>query len=120
MPKAYIPDPDLLRLRDLLWARVEARQEASRAKNRSHAIRTRNGVKSPYARPALSKRKGLDWLRQTNWNDVRDTLLRLQTLQLETALTRQDALQIELDKTAVDYDDAQLLMTMPGIDFYRA
>lgn len=120
LPKAYIPDPDLLRLRDLLRARMEASQEASRAKNRIHAILARNGVTAPYTSPALFKPKGLAWLRQNHWNDERDTLLRLQVLQLETAQTRQDALHVELAKTAVDHDDAQLLMTIPGIDFYLA
>lgn len=120
LPKAWIPDPDLLRRRDVLRARIESGRTAAQLKNRIHAHLARNGLKPPVKTKELFKGIGRAWLQRPHWKDERDDLLRIRIHELDSIQERQKALDIVLAKAACHDEGAQLLMTIKGVDFYLA
>lgn len=120
LPKAYIPHPDVLRLRDLLRARVDAGRTSTRIKNHLHAYLARNGLRPPVSSNNLFQPIGLAWLRKPHWNDSRDALVQLGLHEWDSIQERQKILEIQLAKVAVQNPDVQLLMTVKGLDFYLA
>jgi transposase len=120
LPKAWIPDPDLLRRRDVLRARIETGRTATRLKNRIHAHLARNGLQPPVKTSELFKGVGRTWLERAHWKDERDELLQIRIHELDSIRERQKALDIVLARSGSVDDEAKLLMSIKGIDFYLA
>lgn len=119
-PRAYVPPPDVLRLRSVVRAHVELGVEGTRVKNRIHALLDGNGIKVPFRGKQLFEKKGLAWLKEPRWNDERDTILRTLVMQLESIDERRDVLDDEMVKKATDDPLVRRLMTTTGIDYYLA
>lgn len=119
-PRAYVPGPEVLRMRTVLRAHIDLGIEGTRAKNRIHALLDKNGVKPPYGKKKLFEAKGLAWLKQPRWNDERDTILLTLVLQLESVEERRSVLDAQLVKLAADSTTARRLMTTTGLDYYLA
>lgn len=72
--RVYVPTPQTLRLRNVLRADAEFGVEATRAKNRVHALLDAAGVKPPHQGGTLFRDVGLAWLREPRFGDERDAL----------------------------------------------
>lgn len=119
-PAAYIPHPDVLRLRDLLRAQNELGVESARCKNRIHSFLARVGVRPPVLDRTLFRPKGLAWLRTVRFGDERDTLWSLRLKELDSLRERQEILGAQLARVALQDDRVNLLMSIPGIDTFLA
>lgn len=118
--RAYIPDPSVLKLRDLLRAQIELGQETARCKSRIHAFLARNGVRPPYENEALFTRYGYMWLQVQRFGDERDALLMLRLKELKSLKERRDLMDVQLAKVAVRDARVELLLSLPAFDYYLA
>lgn len=119
-PAAYIPHPDVLRLRDVLRAQNELGQEVSRCKNRIRSFLARSGIQLPFPDWTLFRTKGLAWMRAQRFGDERDTLWTLRQKEFASIQDRQGLLSTQLAKIGVHDDRVRILMSVPGIDTYLA
>jgi transposase len=111
-PKAKQEDRTLIRHRaSLIKMRTEVR-------NRIHAILAKHELQPDYT--DLFGKGGMEWLRSLHLEGVDEIVLKT-NLALLTALDEQiEAVTVQIAKTACNQEDIQLLMTLPGIDFYSA
>ena len=62
----------------------------------------------------------MEWLRSLQLEGADHTVLKT-NLALVTALDEQiEAVTVQIAKTACNQEDIQILMTLPGVDFYSA
>jgi transposase len=120
LPRAYVPRPETLRLRDVLRARRDMADAGTRVKNRIHAYLARNSIRHPFTKNTLFTPPGLAWLKRPRFGDTRDTLLTLAAAELEGIKERRKVLDVQLAKVAVDDPQVQLLMTIKGVDYFLA
>jgi len=116
-PRAYVPTPQTLRLRDLLRADTDIGREAARTKNRVHALLDAAGIKPPFKGRMLFGKAGMAWLHQRHFGDERDAVLQSFVIQLRALAERRGILDIELAKVAVDWPGVRDLMSTTGIDY---
>jgi transposase len=119
-PRAYVPTPQILRLRNLLRADADIGVERARIKNRVMALLAAAGVKPPHKGSSLFQRKGVEWLGKPHFHDERDAILRSFVIQLTSLDERRHVLDGELAKVAVEWPGVQDLMTTTGIDYRLA
>jgi transposase len=121
LPECYIPPPEIDRLRTLVRARQDLGFKATIAKNQIHALVTRNLLDE-------EMKEHSDWFgvggirkltRLPLPAEERGHLARALE-QLGLLAEQEGALQSELAKTATERPDVQLLMTIPGVDYYSA
>lgn len=119
LPRAYIPDPETLVDRDLLRTRVDLASSQTSLKNRVRAYLARNSLELPCKDSELFD-KGLQWLRQHRWGDARDVVLQSLLIEYDAIQAQKAVLDAEIARTASDDENAKLLMSIPGIDYYLA
>lgn len=121
LPECYVPPPEIDRLRTLVRARQDLGIKATLVKNQIHALVTRNLLDA--AMGNLSDWFGVGGIRKLTKlplpGEERGHLARALE-QLSLLAEQESALQSELAKTATERHDVQLLMTIPGVDYYSA
>jgi transposase len=121
LPECYVPSPEVDHLRLLIRGRRDLATKVTLVKNQLHALVTRNLLDSEMT--GVSDWFGVGGLLKL----VRLPLpveershLALGLEQLELLAEQEESLQAELAKVAEDRKDVQLLMTIPGVDYYTA
>ena len=121
LPECYVPPPEIDRLRTLVRARQDLGYKVTIVKNQVHAIVTRNLLDAELAE--FSDWFGVAGIRRLTRLPLpveeRSHLARALE-QLSLLAEQEGVLQAELAKTATDRSDVQLLMTIPGVDYYTA
>lgn len=116
--EVWVPDERTRRYRQLISHHIRLAQEATRLKNRIHAILHRHQIRSPYR--DLFTCAGRAWLQRIDLPEV-EKLLTRQNLQLlkttEEALAEMDQL---LARLAQDDERVPILMQIPGINVFTA
>jgi transposase len=111
-PKAKQEDRTLIRHRaSLVKMRTEIR-------NRTHAILAKHELQYDYS--DLFGKKGVQWLESLQLQGVDQTVLKTNLALLKALDEQVEAVTIEIAQTACNQEDIQILMTMPGVDFYSA
>jgi len=95
----------------LLKMRVEV-------KNRIHALLDKYGLSYDFT--DLFSKEGLEWLHSLNLPASDDHILKSNLQILQTLNEEIRNADIQIAKDAVDMEQAKLLMTMPGVDYYSA
>jgi transposase len=119
LPRAYIPEQDVLVLRDLLRARLDLGVSSSQAKNRIRAYLARSGVELPFPEDDLFDKK-LGWVRTHRFGDARDAVLAALLLEYDALQAQRTVLEGEIARQAGEDESAKLLMSIPGINYYLA
>lgn len=112
LPEAYVPPKPVRELRELLGLHARLIRESTRMKNRIHAELAKAGIEleiKPFTR------KGRRLLRELG-NPRIDCYLDL----LESIEAKLRAIRREIRRRAELSEDAQLLMTIPGVGHYSA
>ena len=121
LPECYVPPPEIDRLRTLVRARQDLGVKATLVKNQVHALVTRNLLDEEME--GLSDWFGVGGIRKLTRlplpAEERGHLARALE-QLSLLAEQEGTLQSELAKTATERADVQLLMTIPGVDYYTA
>jgi transposase len=121
LPECYIPPPEIDHLRLLVRSRQDLGTKVTLVKNQVHALVTRNLLDSAMA--GFSDWFGVGGLRKLARLPLdatgRATLARHLEL-LDLLAQQEEALQVELAGVAREREDVQLLMTIPGVDYYSA
>jgi transposase len=121
LPECYVPPPEIDRLRTLVRARSDLGIKATMAKNQAHALVTRNLLDSEMK--GVSDWFGVAGIRKLTHLPLpcgeRAHLARYLE-QLHLLAEQEESLQAELAKAATERPDVQLLMTIPGVDYYTA
>jgi transposase len=116
--EVWVPDERTRRLRQLISHRIRLVQEATRLKNRIHAILHRRQIRPRYKN--LFSHAGRAWLEKIDLPDMEKLLLR-QNLQLLKA-TEEVLAETEqiLARLAQEDDRVPILMQIPGINVFGA
>jgi transposase len=121
LPECYVPPPEIDRMRTLVRARQDLGIKATIVKNQVHALVTRNLLDEEMK--SYSDWFGVGGIRQLTKlplpAEERGHLARALT-QLSLLAEQEGALQTELARAATERHDVQLLMTIPGVDYYTA
>lgn len=115
LPVAYIPDPDILRNREVLRSRLDMAHQSTRVKTRIRSFLGKQGLEPP-----MRLFDDHAWLRREHWGDSRDLVLGVMVDELEDMQKRREKVDAVLARLAIDSPDVELLMTIPGIDYYLA
>ncbi|KXB09069.1 hypothetical protein AKJ35_01425, partial [candidate division MSBL1 archaeon SCGC-AAA833F18] len=113
VPEVYVPCDDRRELRRTAKQRGKLVQERTKYKNRIKAQLRVRGIE--YIGRSLWTNSGKQWLRDLEINAVNDYLEVLKTL-------NERILKIErkIKEVAGNMEEAQLLMTIPGVGYYSA
>jgi len=116
--ESYVPTKKNRERRTLIRHRASLMKMRVEVKNRIHTLLDKHDLTYEYT--DLFGKQGLEWLRSLNLSATDDHILK-SNLQILEALNEQiqDA-DIQIAKDAVNEEQAKLLMTMPGVDYYAA
>jgi transposase len=121
LPLAYIPSPEILKIRDVLRMRIKIGQEMTRVKNRIHGFIIKNGLRPQFKQKSdFFGASGRKELHEIRFKDYRDCVLKVLLDQFESFERQKRALENEIAKISIKNDQVTLLMTIPGIDYYSA
>ncbi|MDI6856592.1 MAG: IS110 family transposase [Candidatus Thermoplasmatota archaeon] len=121
LPLSYIPTKETLKNREVLRARIMIGRELVRVKNRIHAFVTKNGLKPLFKENTDTfGMAGMKKLKSLRFNDYRDSILKAMLVQIENLEKQKELLQTEIAKLSSDNEDAKILMSIRGIDYYSA
>lgn len=121
LPLSYIPTKEILRNREVLRARIMIGRELVRVKNRVHAFLTKNGLKPLFRENSDTfGAAGMRKLKALKLNDYRDSILQAILIQIENLEKQKELLQVEIAKLSFNNEQAKLLMSVKGIDYYSA
>ncbi|MCI4323936.1 MAG: IS110 family transposase [Thermoplasmata archaeon] len=121
LPECYIPPPEIDRLRQLVRQRQDLGSKVAGFKNQVHALITRNLLESEMNR--FSDWFGVSGIRAMVRLPLpveHRAMLGRSLRQIRLLVEHEEELQREMARIAVDREDARLLMTIPGIDYYSA
>ena len=116
--ESYVPTKKNRERRTLIRHRASLIKIRVEVKNRIHALLDKHDLSYSYT--DLYGKEGLEWLHSLNLPATDEHILK-SNLQILEALNEQihDA-DIQIAKDAVNEEQAKLLMTMPGVDYYAA
>ena len=121
MPECYVPPPEIEHLRLLIRNRTDLPAKVGLVKNQIHALVTRNlmdeemeGVSVWFGAGGLRKLVRLPLPAQDRAHMAR------YLEQLELLAHQEESMQAELAQVDRGHNEVQLLMTIPGVNFYSA
>lgn len=120
-PECYVPPPDIERIRQLVRHRMRLGQSMAAIKNQVHALVIKNLFQSQMECHSdwFGKRAILDLIKLP-FNEDDKNVLRSLLEQVKVLAGEEDRLEHDLAKLGDQINQARLLMTIPGIDFYTA
>jgi transposase len=117
LPSVWIPDANTRNERTLASRRSALTRQSIALKNRIHSVLHQRLIEAP---SELFSVAGLSWLKALELNPVArgeiDSLLRIR----EALLIEQNALKVELNRSAFVSESIKLLITLPGVDVTTA
>jgi transposase len=116
--ESYVPNKKNRERRSLIRHRASLLKMRVEVKNRIHALLDKHDL--TYAFTDLFGKEGLEWLRTLTLPSIDQQILQSNLQILETLNTETRNADIQIAKDAVTEDQAKLLMTMPGVDYYAA
>lgn len=122
LPVAYVPSPEILRIRDLVRAAIGVGEEHARTKNRVHALLTRSGLRPEYGTAEALFRSEVRrrWLRSVRFDDHRDAVLTALLVQLDALEAQRRILHTEMAHLGTAVREVDLLMSIKGVDTFLA
>jgi transposase len=121
LPEAYVPPPDFELIRDLVRFRMALGRQVTEIKQRVHALVERDLLGEQLAEHSdIFSGDGLDTLVGLSFSDRDRGFLRSYLQQLSTIVGQEEWVEGEMARLARERRDVELLMTIPGIDFYSA
>lgn len=114
--ESYVPCKVLKELRDLTRTRKNLRADETRVKNRVRSILARNGIRGikPFTK------EGREELEDMDISDTDRKLLEINYSLLDKLDEEIKGISKVIEEKAKQDEDAQLLMTIPGISYYSA
>jgi len=116
--ESYVPTRKNRERRTLIRHRASLLKMRVEVKNRIHALLDKHDL--PYDYSDLFGKEGIEWLRNLNLPSIDQQILRSNLQILETLNSEIQNADIQIAKDAVNEEQAKLLMTMPGVDYYAA
>ena len=116
--ESYVPTRKNRDRRALIRHRASLMQMRVEVKNRIHALLDKHELSYEYT--DLFGKQGLEWLRGLTLPTPDQQILQSNLTVLETLSEQAQSMDIQIAKDAVTEDQAKLLMTMPGVDYYAA
>ncbi len=117
--RCYVPPSAIRELREILRVRMNLVRDRTRVKNRVHALLARYEVPK-FEGAVIFGKGGMKWLRSLELTSTDSFVLKTYTNQIEYLNGLIHDLEKTIAQVAVDDEDCQLLMTIPGISFYTA
>jgi len=116
--ESYVPTRKNRMRRSFIRHRASLMKMRVEVKNRIHTLLDKYDLSYEYT--DLFGKEGLEWLRSLSLPPMDNHFLK-SNLQILEALNEQiRSTDIEIAKDAVNEEQAKLLMTMPGVDYYAA
>ena len=116
--ESYVPTRKNRDRRALIRHRTSLIQMRVEVKNRIHALLDKHELSHEYT--DLFGKQGLEWLRNLQLPTPDQQILHSSLQVLNTLSEQAQSMDIQIAKDAVTEDQAKLLMTMPGVDYYAA
>lgn len=116
--ESYVPSKKNRERRTFIRHRASLIKMRVEVKNRIHALLDKQDLSYNYT--DLFGKEGLEWLRSLNLPATDDHILKSNLQILETLNEQIRGADIQIAKDAVNEEQAKLLMTMPGVDYYAA
>lgn len=116
--ESYVPTRKNRDRRALIRHRASLMQMRVEVKNRIHALLDKHELSHEYT--DLFGKQGLEWLRNLQLPTPDQQILHSSLQVLDTLSEQAQSMDIQIAKDAVTEDQAKLLMTMPGVDYYAA
>jgi transposase len=116
--ESYVPTRKNRERRALIRHRASLMRMRVEIKNRIHMLLDKHDLTYPYT--DLFGKEGLEWLRNLQLPTPDHQILQSNLQVLETVNTEVRNADIQIAKDATTEDQAKLLMTMPGVDYYAA
>ena len=118
LKESYVPSEEIESVRQLIRHRVNLGRKSALVKNQIHAILAENGVK--YGSGGLFGKQGLIFLDKLELSDSSKSILESYLRELGYYKDEIELSNTRLAKIAKGDEDVELLMTIPGIDYYSA
>ena len=116
--ESYVPTRKNRDRRALIRHRTSLMQMRVEVKNRIHALLDKHELSYKYT--DLFGKQGLEWLRNLQLPTPDQQTLHSSLQVLDTLSEQAQSMDIQIAKDAVTEDQAKVLMTMPGVDYYAA
>ena len=114
LPLAYIPSPEIARLREKVRRRAFLVRTRTKFKNKVRMDLLYNGIKNPEGYGLFTK-DGVEWLGSLKLDSVDMYVRLIRSLNVEIR-----TLSDELKRMAPNDEDVRLLMTIQGVGYYSA
>jgi len=116
--ESYVPSKKNRERRSLIRHRASLMRMRTEIKNRIHALLDKYDLSYEYT--DLFGKEGQEWLRNLTLPNIDQQILQSNLQILETLTMEIRNADIQIAKDAVNEEQAKLLMTMPGVDYYAA
>jgi len=118
LPCSYVPEEEWEEVRNICRYRVSLGHKIARVKNEAHALLARNDVR--LKRSDIFGAAGLRELEHLEVKDMEKFLLASYLKELDMLTDQASEVQQRIAFYAEKNEQAKLLMTIPGIDYYSA
>ena len=118
IPRCYVPSKEVREVRSLVRHRAKLSKTRTEVKNRIHALLDKHRLKAPCG--GLFSKEGLEWLKGLKLSSIDDAVLKSDLGVLKALDEQVGIVESEIASVALKDPNVELLMTMPGIDFYSA
>ncbi len=112
LPSSYIPSKEIRKIRDMTRHRAYMVRFRTRLKNKIHAELAKRWIKT---KGNIFTKNGIEWLRSLGIESINRYL---DVMEILNEKIREISLKIK--EIAKENEDAKLLMTIPGINYYSA
>ena len=118
LKESYVPSEEIQSVRELIRHRVNLGRKAALVKNQIHANLAGNGMKHGFS--DLFGKGGLSYLNNLELPESSRLILESHLRELGYYKDEIELSNARLAQVAKDDEDVELLMTIPGIDYYSA
>jgi len=118
IPRCYVPSKEIREVRSLVRHRVKLSKTRTEIKNRIHALLDKHRLKAPCSE--LFSKEGLEWLKSLKLSSIDDAVLKSDLVVLKALDEQIGYVESKIASIALKDPNVELLITMPGIDFYSA
>lgn len=118
LPESYVPTDEMENLRKLVRYRRSLGEKRTVVKNQVHAVLMRNGIKHGFS--DLFGRDGMRFLNKQNLPLTEQTILKGILREIGFLSEEINIMDMRLAEIAMEYEDVQLLMSIPGVGYYSA
>jgi len=118
IPKCYVPSKKVREVRSLVRHRAKLSKTRTEIKNRIHALLDKHRLEAPCGE--LFSKEGLEWLKGLKLSSVDDAVLKSDLGILKALDEQVGYVESEIASVALKDPNVELLITVPGIDYYSA